>query len=439
MAKNIIEKAPFKFDVTNNNYFDLEYIMRYKETDSKGRYLYWDKFRWRLAEGEEPKKAWFATKFARYRSLKHIELSDEGGKYFSFCIPDSLEAKLYKISHIASKGLTPNSSIKRDYLISSLVIEEAISSSQLEGASTTREVAKDLIVSNKKPKNEDEEMIINNYLLMQEIKELKDEDLTIDMILNFHKIATKGDRNNGNIAGSFRDSNSIIIADYEGNIMHQPPDYKTVAKRVQQLCNFANSKHNGEDGKQFIHPIVKAIILHFFIGYEHPFSDGNGRVARALFYWYMIKNGFDYFEYISISSLLKKAPKKYALSYKYSEIDDNDLTYFIDYQLEIIDRAIEELLDYLQVKENEFKELNKLLENSKYNKLLNFIQKDILKKAIKNPGRAFTTLEISADYGVTLSSARKYLSEMVNYGFLANYKKGKTVQYIALNTIRDII
>ena len=439
MAKNIIEKAPFKFDISNEEYLDFEYLMRYKETDAKGKYLYWDKFKWRLSENDDPKKAWFATKFARYRSLKQIGLNDENGKSFSFCIPDSLEAKLYKISHIASKGLTPSSSIKRDYLISSLVIEEAISSSQLEGASTTREVAKDLIVSNKKPKNEDEEMIINNYLLMQEIKELKDEDLTIDMILNFHKIATKGNSNNGNIAGSFRSSDSIVIADYDGNIMHQPPSHQSIAKRVQKLCNFANTKHNGEDGSEFIHPIVKAIILHFFIGYEHPFSDGNGRVARALFYWYMIKSGFDYFEYISISSLLKRAPKKYALSYKYSEIDDNDLTYFIDYQLEIIDRAIEELLSYLQNKENEFKEINRLLENSKYSKLLNFIQKDILKKAIKNPGRAFTTLEIAADYGVTLSSARKYLTQMVNYGFLANYKRGKTVQYIALNTINEII
>ena len=76
-------------------------------------------------------------------------------------------------------------------------MEEAISSSQLEGASTTRKVAKDILSNNKKPKTDDELMIINNYLLMKEIKQLKNEDLSIDMILDLHKIATKGNKENG--------------------------------------------------------------------------------------------------------------------------------------------------------------------------------------------------------------------------------------------------
>ncbi|WP_366511954.1 Fic family protein [Maribacter sp.] len=49
---------------------------------------------------------------------------------------------------------------------------------------------------------------------------------------------------------------------------------------------------NNNPKKNFIHPIVKASILHFLIGYIHPFVDGNGRTARAIFYWYLLKNGY---------------------------------------------------------------------------------------------------------------------------------------------------
>ncbi len=281
-------------------------------------------------------------------------------------------------------------------------------------------------------------MIINNYLLMKEIKRVKSQELSIDMILNFHKIATRGNNSNGNIAGEFRVSDDIIISDgLDDNILHQPPSYKDIAKRLQKLCDFANSDHTGEDGANFIHPVIKAIILHFAIGYEHPFADGNGRTARAIFYWYMLKSGFYYFEYISISKLLKEAPKQYGLSYLYSEIDDNDLTYFIYYQVDIILRAIDELLAYLQKKSIEFEEIEELLKNSFLKNRFNFQQKDILKKAIKSPGKVFTANEIAIEYDISANSARKYLNELVKYKLLIAGKDGRLITYIASNNLRE--
>jgi Fic family protein len=157
-----------------------------------------------------------------------------------------------------------------------------------------------------------------------------------------------------------------------------------IEKRLQAVCDFANTQHLGEE-EIFIHPIIKAIMLHFMIGYEHPFCGGNGRSARAIFYWFMLKSGFDYFEYISIGKLLKEAPKHYGMSFYCSEIDDNDMTYFIDHQLDIILRAIDELLTYLEQKSRDFEEINTLPSSSRIGVALNFIQKDIIKKAIKKP------------------------------------------------------
>jgi Fic family protein len=274
---------------------------------------------------------------------------------------------------------------------------------------------------------------------MKEIKHLKDEALTVDMILSLHHIATKNTYDNGNVPGEFRKSDDIIIADSDENILHQPPHFSVLPQRLQKLCLFANTDHTGEEGGPFIHPVVKAIILHFMIGYEHPFADGNGRTARALFYWFMLKNGFDYFEYISISKLLKEAPKQYSLSYLYSEIDDNDLTYFIDYQVDIILRAIDELVAYLQTKCAEFEGIVKVLEGSRLGEKLNFVQKDIVKKAIRNPGRVFTAFEVSADYDLSPTTARKYLKVLAEHKILAQYKEGKTMMYIAPANLQKIV
>lgn len=441
MAKETIEKAPFVFDHNLYNFQDnYKYIQKYKAEDHKGRYLYWDQFRWRVAKGDDPLIAWWAAKLARFTQYKSIPYRDKYGKSFVFCTPDTLQAKLHKITQFSAEGLAPVNSIKRNYLISSLIMEEAISSSQLEGASTTRRVAKDMLVSSRRPKTEDERMILNNYLLMRQVKRVKNEELTIDMILDFHRIATQGTTQNAVVPGKLREDNEIVITDgIDGNIVHQPPCYTELEDRLRLVCEFANTDHSGEDGEMFIHPIVKGIILHFMIGYEHPFSDGNGRTARAIFYWFMLKTKYDYFEYISISKLLKEAPVQYGKSYLYTEIDDNDLTYFIYYQVDIIIRAINDLLEYLQEKSREFEEMTTLLQASSIGDKLNFIQKDIIKKAIKNPGRVFTALEVAADYDIAANTARKYLNEMAKSKLLANYKDGRTVAYLAPANLYEIL
>ena len=259
------------------------------------------------------------------------------------------------------------------------------------------------------------------------------------MILEFHRIATQGTVDNGNIAGELRKTDDIVIMDADENVLHQPPLFESLPERLVSLCSFANEEHNGVNDSIFINPIIKAIILHFMIGYDHPFADGNGRTARAIFYWFMLKEGFDYFEYISISKLLKKAPKQYSMAYLYSEIDDNDLTYFINYQIDIILRAIDELLLYLQKKSEAYEEITEFLKDSFLSEQLNFTQKDIIKKAIQSPGRIFTAIEISVDYDISANSARKYLNALVKYKILGNYKDGRTIAYIAPANLQEIL
>lgn len=96
----------------------------------------------------------------------------------------------------------------------------------------------------------------------------------------------------------------------------------------------------GEAPQYYLHPVIKACMIHFGLGYLHPFHDGNGRVARALCYWYLFKHGYDAFLYISLSQLLKEAPIQYGEAYLKTETDNQDVTYFVEYQCRVLERAV---------------------------------------------------------------------------------------------------
>lgn len=146
---------------------------------------------------------------------------------------------------------------------------------------------------------------------------------------------------------------------------------------------FANAGTSGDD---YLHPAIRAILLHFWVGHDHPFEDGNGRTARALFYWSMLNQGYWLAEYLTISKILTKAPAKYARSFLYTEWDDNDLTYFVLYQLSVVGRAIDELHSYLARKMREVREVEHMLRSVP----LNHRQLALLGHALRYPDATYT-------------------------------------------------
>ncbi|AWX99379.1 cell filamentation protein Fic [Marinomonas primoryensis] len=435
MSKNSVEKAP-EFDLDKIDFSILSpFIIAHKATDDKGRYLHWDKLKWRVPRADA-ENIWLAVKFHRVMQKRTVNLTDEKSRHFSYIITHSMEEKLHKIIKFAEKNTKdgvekPNlENIYQKFILSSFMKEEAITSAQLEGASTTSKVAKKMLEEERAPLDEDERMILNNFLLLKHTEKKSSDELTVDLILEFHRIATNLTTENNVIPGEFRQNNDIYVED-KGEIAHQPPCYSEIPYRLQKLCDFANTDHSGSDQNQFIDPVIKAIILHFMIGYEHPFRDGNGRTARALFYWFMLKNKYELFRYISISKLLKSDPKGYGLSYMYTEKDQNDLTYFIDFQLDIILSAFGEWEEYLKNRKNDFNHILNVLEGSKFNSLLNNVQKDIINRSIKEPGRVFTAIEIANSYFYSENTARSYLSKLVSLKLLLETKDGRTKLYIA--------
>src|ERR1017187_9541714 len=141
------------------------------------RYLHWDKLRHHKVGEFSPTDLWMAAKFQRLCNLKAGPFGGKSGMPFQFCVPEIVQESLHQIDvgGGASVGVPEpimNPQTKDKYLIRSLM-EEAITSSQLEGAATTREVAKEMIRTGRPPRDKDEQMIFNNFVTMQRISRLK--------------------------------------------------------------------------------------------------------------------------------------------------------------------------------------------------------------------------------------------------------------------------
>src|SRR3989344_1299016 len=210
MAQNM----HFKLEKPNISGIKPEEIFKFLE-DEKVRdivaksmypeYLYWDKVKYKeLPNDYKPEVAWAAIKFIRNNVLQ-----------------------------------------RRESFITRGVMEEAIASSQLEGANTTRRVAKQMLREGRKPRNKSEQMIVNNYQAMLFIEDtLKSEKLTIDRVKDIQAILTKGTLESATDEGQFRtDKDNIVVQDGgDGTIYHVAPNEKFTRHELERLVAYANDE-----------------------------------------------------------------------------------------------------------------------------------------------------------------------------------------------------
>ena len=415
--------------------------------DEKGRYLHWDKLRHLpLLEGMSSENRWFGIKTVRRTMYQELPLHDKRSGCFQFTTPAQVLEELHWLDRYAAGNIQSNDAItnpqtRNTYLIRSL-IEEAISSSQLEGASTTRDVAKEMIRQDRTPADKSEQMILNNYHAMQFIQEIKGEMLTPSIVFELHKLLTVNTMDQDTV-GRFRtSSDEIHVVDRATQeYLHTPPPAAQLEDRMQKLCDFANKVSSAESGDSFLHPVIKAIVLHFMLAYDHPFCDGNGRTARALFYWSMSSQGYWLMEFVSISRVIKQASAQYAKAFLYTETDDNDVTYFLIHQLEVIHQAVDALHEFLDQKMQGVNEAEQLLiDNPRLNGKLNFRQLALLRHALKHPRFSYVVQEHQRSHGISYDVARKDLLDMADkLKLLLKTKQGRRYYFVVPNDLEQRI
>lgn len=408
------------------------------------RYMHWDELRHRTPpEGLSHEDWWTGVRVARVGLLKSLPFQDKHNRPIQFGMPDPVLRRLHAIDqhaagHVGMEEPIVSGEDRDRYLVSSL-IEEAITSSQLEGAATTREEAKSMLRSGRRPRDKSERMILNNYHAMEAIREVQDLELTPERVFDLHRIVTEGTLEDPGAAGRLRNPDeriNVMTADHS-TVLHEPPDAETLPWRMELLCRFANATR--DDGP-FVHPVIRAILLHYMLGYDHPFVDGNGRTARALFYWSLARSGYWLMEYVSISRLLKQAPARYVRAYLYAETDDNDTTYFIIHQLGVIEQAIQALHDYLARKMEEQRGAEDLLRHApNLSSSLNHRQVALLTHALRHAGHGYTVESHKRSHRITHQTARTDLQQLVDLNLLEKTKRGRAFVFFAPGDLRERI
>lgn len=331
---------------------------------------------------------------------------------------DSINKKISEIERLGTK-LYDKISTDNTFINSFLVdaeVEEAISSAIYEGANTTRAKAKQLLESGKRPASKDDWMLLNNVEALDWIKENRTNQISLDVILKIHQIVTKNtlEGPDTNYCGKFRDD-SVVINNAQGKIVHEGIKFEKIEEALKEVIKNVNSH------PRYLHPLIRGILLHYFIAYIHPFFDGNGRTARTLFYFKSMKHDLKFVELLSISAHLKNSGNQYEKAFEKVKRHDWDLTFFIDYCLESLLAALKIVqgkVDYL-MKINLLKETYPLNEN----------QIGLLQRLALNKYRILSIETYAEEISKSREVARQDLKDLVKIGFLKEQKSGKKFIY----------
>lgn len=383
------------------------------------RYLTKDEVRYRLPLQVNLEDFWQALQEERRRRGITLPLHTLAGQPFWFVLNDSITQQVDDISAAARRGILSQPQVLRQ-LQEDAVVEEAVYSSMIEGAFTTLPEAERLLKSNRKPRNKSERMVQNNYDALKFVLSHLEEDISKDTLVSIAAILTR-DAAQEQVSG-YRDKQVVVASTSE--IVFTPPEAARVPGMMASLLDFIKTAQ--------LHPVLKACAAHFYLVYVHPFSDGNGRTARALSLMILLQAGFDLFSAFPISALAAKERGKYYKAIKNVEDAQDDLTYFIDVYSGMLSRAVHQAEDLARKKLAEARWQEKLAQAGQ----LNQRQREGAIWLIQSGQEKITVEAWRKKFGVVTETARQDLLMLKALGLLTRQLDGRKAVFI-INAIPE--
>lgn len=382
------------------------------------RYLSRQEIIHRLPVSISIQQFWPELEKERRKRGQELPLLAQNGKPFWFVLTGGIEKQCDAIAELARRDIAFTGP-EFDALFQDAVVDEAVYSSVIEGAFTSREQAVDFIRQNKQPRNKSEQMVKNNYDALTYVLEHLEDEISEETILQIAQIVTRSAAEvqvNG-----YRDG-AVYVTGREG-VVYTPPQADAVPEMMRLLVAFIQ--------KSELHPLLKACIAHFYFVYIHPFGDGNGRTARALSYMMLLQSGYDFFRYFSISGIVAEERGKYYRSMRNVEDSDGDMTYFIDAYSGMLARTVEQMehhLKYHVIAEQKLKELEQ-------NGTLNERQLKGAKWLLESSDSSVTVETWRKKYKVVTETARRDLLALCDAGLLVRELDGRKAVFRVLREL----
>jgi hypothetical protein len=191
---------------------------------------------------------------------------------------------------------------------------------------------------------------------------------------------------------------------------------------LDKLLTFFNEAEDSYAG--FLPPLVKAAILHTAVMLTEPFEAYNPVFASLLCHAFLIKESYPLFSYLGLSQYLSKDKAQYFKILAYSQSDEQDLTYAINYLLDIWFNALIALKDKVGIQLQE-----EGMISAQILRELNFRQLAFLTEAGKHPDWVYRIAAYKKRFGITYETARTDLMKLRRWDLMQEYKIGKAFCY----------
>lgn len=361
---------------------------------------------------------WPELEAARRGQSQTLPLRDQRGEPFWFVLNRSIERQCNVIAALARRDVAFTGP-EFDALYEEAVVDEAVYSSVIEGAFTSREQAMDFLRRNRTPRSKSEQMIKNNYDALTYVLEHLDEPIGEETILAIARIVT---RSAAEVQVTGYREGMVYVTGREG-VVYTPPRAEVVPEMMRALVKFIRESE--------LHPLLKACIAHFYLVYVHPFGDGNGRTARALSYMMLLQVGYDFFRYVSVSGVVAEERGRYYRAMRSVEESDGDMTYFIDAYSAMLARTVQKMEDHLKYHVLAGQKLKALEAGGS----LNERQLNGARWLLESANTGVTAEAWRKKYEVVTETARRDLLALCAAGVLAREKDGRKAVFRILREL----
>lgn len=380
-------------------------------------YVHWEKFKdMQLPDPGFRADIWAKTTAEREQGFtRQLAI---GGTVYKWWISNAMEARLQQLDIGLAGGrdmevlLVPKHIHRHK---TSALLDESIASAQLAGVSVSKKAAKEMLLKKRSPEDVNGQVCINIYRALQLAVSKSSEPLTEKLLLQLHQALTKDTIKLKGI-GNYRTNNKTDISCIDASAGYKPADAKTIPGLMSAFL----SLYNNDAEPFFVHPLVKACILHYLIVAIRPFKDGNGRMARLLAQMYLLRQGYWVAAFISVSNVISKFGIQYHKSFVQVQTDQNNIGYFIQFYLQSVQMAYKSIRGFaLRIsKEKVEKSVPKIPGyNERQTAVLQWLKED--------GGKIVTIRELRSVYGVSKETARTDLTALVEKGWLKYYHINK--------------
>lgn len=270
-----------------------------------------------------------------------------------FTITNKILSYVSSISEKIGRITATNNLEAKPHLRRNNRIKSIHSSLKIEANSLTLGQVRD-VINGKAVLGEQKEIqeVRNAYAAYERLSEI--DPYNIRHLKKFHGIMTKYLVEE---SGEFRSGEEGV---FNGNqCVFMAPPARFVPQLIDEL--FAWMKEAKDD----VHPLILSSVFHYEFVFIHPFSDGNGRIAR-LWHTAILSKWKSIFEYIPIESQIEKFQDEYYEAISQCHVDGESII-FIEFMLSQIDKILDDISAQISEKNEYLPEtIQKLLEVMEY-------------------------------------------------------------------------